>query len=195
MNTNQKQKLLMLTTLRTAARRLWGVKVTADFHVSRFTKARDYARKHGERVLETEMQTFLDDALEAKLQIRFQRLQTGIMFVQHSPSIARELPREVWLEALCVNRHHWDTVEMHRYGLDPSKVVGILNLENSESENTSENKPLRGCFDLAFFNRLQTDPRLDKAVHEAADEVFGGAISARFGPWQEPTTLQRLGGV
>jgi hypothetical protein len=195
MNTNQKQALQLLATLRANARRLWLNKVTVEGHVSSLTEARDLARKAGNRVLEAEMQTALDDALELKLSIHFQRLQLGIMFVQQAPSIAEVLPREVWLEALSVNRRHWDSDDMREYGKDPCKVVGVLKLENSESEDTPENRPLHGCFDLAVFNKIKTDPRLAKTAHELADGVFGGAISARFGEWKEPTTLQRLGGV
>ena len=195
MNANHKEALLFLTTLRTAAGRLWQNKVTVDSQVSSLTKARDLARKRGNRVIEAETQTALDDALECQLSIRFQRLQIGIMFVQYAPSIARDLPRKVWLEALSVNRRHWDSEDMRVYGQDPCKVVGVLKLENSESEDTPENRPLQGCFDLAFFNRLKTDPVMGRLMHEAADAVFGGAMSASFGEWQEPTTLQRLGAV
>jgi len=155
MNTNKKQALQLLIALRTAARRLWNVKATVDSNVLLFTNARDITRKRGQRVLEAEMQTGLDHALEAQLQIHFQRLQLGIMFVQQAPSIAEVLPRELWLEALSVNRRHWHSLDMCEYGQDPCKVVGILNLENSETEDTPENRPLRGCFDLAFFNRLR----------------------------------------
>jgi hypothetical protein len=70
------------------------------------------------------------------------------------------------------------------------EVVAGLRLENSATPDTGPlSRPLAECFQMAHYNALKTDQRLAKKAHEQFNAMFGD----RFGEWQEPTVMQRLG--
>jgi hypothetical protein len=69
-----------------------------------------------------------------------------------------------------------------------------LRLENSATPDTGDlSRPLAACLFMAMVNALDTNPAFGKFVHNQCDEMLGGKFSERFGEWQEPTVMQRLG--
>lgn len=102
------------------------------------------------------------------------------------------VPRERILNVLGANTSEWNTPEIAKYGDKAIHLVAVLDLENSATKDEGiEIKPLKWCHTMAFMNALTTNPKLDRAVHEGANEFFGGA----FGEYRERPVMERLVGV
>lgn len=187
------QAIKTLVTLRIAARHHLKMRgrYRAALEKARIIKAN--AIVTGDRLSEAQAQIWIEDFAQFKVENKFALIEIGRTFV-HVAADCEKLPRGDWLRALNVNESEWFTPEMLEHGDRLHEVVAGLRLENSATPDTGPlSRPLACCFQMALYNAMKTDQRLAKAAHEAADEVFGGAITARFGEWQEPTTLQRLG--
>lgn len=182
-----------LVALRIAARkRLEWRELNSDaLQKARSIKANAIAT--GDRLTEAQAQIWIEEGGQFEVEHKFALIEIGKTLV-HVAAECEKLPRGDWLRALNVNESEWFTPAMLEDGDRLHEVVAGLRLENSATADTgSLSRPLACCFQMAMHNAIKTNPKLDKFMHEAADEVFGGAISARFGEWQEPTTLQRLG--
>jgi len=102
------------------------------------------------------------------------------------------VPREQILNVLGANTSEWNTLAIAKYGNKAIHLVAVLDLENSATKDDGiEIKPLKWCHTMAFMNALKTNPKLDRAVHEGANEFFGGA----FGEYRERPVMERLAGV
>lgn len=185
----QRAALKWLVRLRANARGLVKYKAANTAEIKRQTVAKEHAIRIGDRLAEVNAQVRIETLLDSKVSVKFSIIEMGREFIKWSPAIAETLPRDVWLEALSVNRSEWNTAEMREEGTDPARVVGLLGLENSASLDIPESKPLQRCFQAALYNAIKTNQRLAKNAHDMANEIFEG----RFGEWDEPTTLQRCG--
>ena len=158
--------------------------------IKRFEWTRDSSRALGDRKTEALAQIDLEGARDALVDILFQIVGVGQLFIKTASHIDYLLPRDVWLRALSVNESLWDSPDMLEDGNDILKVVYVLNLENSATkDNDTAIRPLNWCCSMAMLNAIKTNVKLGEAVHEEANQVFGGV----FGEYQEPTILQRLG--
>ncbi len=147
----------------------------------------------GDRATTAQAQVWIEDFAQFKVENKFALIEIGRAFV-HVAAECEKLPRGDWLRALNVNESKWFTPEMLEHGDRLHEVVAGLRLENSATPDTgSLSRPLACCFQMATFNAIKTNPKLEKFMHEQCDEMLGGMFSERFGEWQEPTTLQRLG--
>ena len=127
---------------------------------------------------------------EHQVTVDFQVIRVGRTFMEQAPVFADHLPRAAWLEALSVNRAEWDTDLMRQHGDDPGKVAFVLGLENSATRDDGiEVRPLHWCYTMALMNAMKTSRKLDRAVHDEANKLFGGA----FGEYRERSPMERMG--
>lgn len=127
---------------------------------------------------------------EMNVQSEFDMIEIGQQLILLSQTVADHVPREVWLEALGVNRSQWDTEEMREYGQTPINVVAALQLENSATKTDEMHiHPLHWCHTKAFMNELKTNRAFDRVVHDGANEFFNGI----FGEYRERSPLERMG--
>ncbi len=144
---------------------------------------------HGDRLTEAQALIWLEEFAQCEVETKFALIQTGKWFV-HAAADCEKLPRGDWLRALCVNESEWFTPEMLEHGDRQHEVVAGLRLENSATPDTGPlSRPLACCFQMALYNAMKTDQRLAQEARDQCNAMFGG----RFGEWQEPTVLQRLG--
>lgn len=128
---------------------------------------------------------------EYLLQIRFVVIDIGKYLMSLCAALDRKAPRSAILDALEVNQAHRDSENMRKYGDKTIHIIGALALENSATKDTSIlTKPLQWCQTMAFNHALQTNEKLDRAVHEEANKMFGDA----FGEYQERPLIERLAG-
>lgn len=192
MNLNPTQKMLMLElmTLRLAARGWVRVNRLVRDNIKRFEVNRDLAMACGDMEVKRISSERLQECREWLIEYRTQMIEIGQLFVRLSCEINEHLPREAWLEALSVNRAEWDTESMRKHGDTPLNVVAVLRLENSATRDDDiAMRPLAWCCQMALMNAMQTSDKLDRAVHEMTNEVFGGA----FGEYRERSPLERMG--
>jgi len=190
LNPTQKKLLGELVDVRHSAR--LGIKVERMERntIAELAHTRDMARTLGNAEIERIAAERLQAARERLIECRFHLIETGRRFMQLSREVSEHLPRAAWLEALSVNRSEWDTALMRQHGDDPGKVVCVLGLENSATRDDGiEMRPLNWCYTMALMNATRTSETLDRALHEATNEFFGGA----FGEYRERSPLERMG--
>ncbi len=128
---------------------------------------------------------------EQELEIGFQEIEIGKYLVHLCPALDSKASRDAIFEALNTNKADRDTDDVRKYGDKCSRLIFVLDLENSATKDDDVvHRPLKWCHTMAFMNALQTNPKLDRIVHEEANEVFGGA----FGEYQERSLTERLVG-
>lgn len=190
MNTTQKKLLAELVTLRHAARGWVRVNRLVRDNIKRFEVNRDLALACGDSEVEQDSRGLIQESRERLTEYRFYLVEVGQYFNRLSREINEHLPRDTWLEALSVNRAEWETDDMREYGDSPLNVVFTLRLECSATKDEgSESRPLAWCCQMALMNAMLTSEKLDRAVHEATNEFFGGA----FGEYRERSPLERMG--
>lgn len=134
--------------------------------------------------------SLMAEVREHQVTVNFHLIRVGRTFMEQAPVFADHLPRAAWLEALSVNRAEWDTDLMRQHGDDPGKVACVLGLENSATRDDGiEVRPLNWCYTMALMNAMKTSNKMDRAIHEASNEFFGGA----FGEYRERSPLERMG--
>lgn len=157
--------------------------------IERIKRIKAQAITRGDRAATAQAQILLDDATQYAVDNKFALIEIGRLFV-HIAAECEKLPRGDWLRALNVNESEWFTPDMLEHGERLHEVVAGLRLENSATPDTGPlSRPLACCFQMALYNAMKTDQRLAKEAHKHFNAMFGD----RFGEWQEPTVLQRLG--
>ena len=190
MTPTQKKLLAELVTLRHAARGWVRVNRLVRDNIKRFEVNRDLALACGDSEVEQDSRRLIQESRERLIEYRFYLVEVGQHFNRLSREINEHLPREAWLEALSVNRAEWETESMRQHGGTPMNVVAVLRLENSATRDDDiATRPLAWCCQMALMNAMQTSEKLDRAVHEATNEFFGGA----FGEYRERSPLERMG--
>lgn len=131
----------------------------------------------------------LDRAKEIGLELKFRIIELGKDFIGAS-SHYDQLPREVWLRALCVNESEWNSPDMRKYGDTIRNVVAVLSLENSATKDEATvHKPLNWCCTMGMLHTSRTNPELGRVMHDGANEILGGV----FGEYVPPTMLEQMG--
>ncbi|WP_442763053.1 hypothetical protein [Malikia spinosa] len=190
MTPTQKKLLAELAKLRFAARNWVRVNRMTQDNIAGFERKRDVARAASDAGMERIVSQYLQESRERLTEYRFYLIEIGQHFVMLSREINDHLPREAWLEALSVNRSEWETESMRQHGGTPMNVVAVLRLENSATRDDDiAMRPLAWCCQMALMNAMQTSNKLDRAIHEASNEFFGGA----FGEYRERSPLERMG--
>lgn len=190
MNPTQKKLLGELVHLRHAARGWIRVNQLTRENITRFEANQVLGKALGDDKLEASSATSLQECRERLIQYRSRLVEIGRYFVHLSDQVNAHLPREVWLDALSVNRSEWDTDDMRKYGDSPMNVVAVLNLENSATKDDDIlTRPLTWCCQMALMNAMKTSSTLAKVAHEAINEEFGGV----FGEFRERSPLERMG--
>ena len=190
LNPTQKKLLAELVNTRMAARRWIDVQRMTRDNIKTFERWRDVSRATGDKAHELRLLDGLQQSREWLIRYRSHLVEIGQHFVRLSREINDHLPREVWLEALSVNRAEWETESMRQHGGTPINVVAVLRLENSATRDDDiAMRPLAWCCQMALMNAMQTSSKMDRAIHEASNEFFGGA----FGEYRERSPLERMG--
>lgn len=190
LNPTQKKLLAELAKLRFAARNWVRVNRMTRDNITVLERKRDVARAAGDAGMERIVSRYLQESRERLTEYRFYLVEVGQHFAGLSREVNDHLPREAWLEALSVNRSEWESDDMREHGYSPLNVVSVLRLENSATKDDgTQSRPLAWCCQMALMNAMQTSSKLDRAVHEAGNEFFGGA----FGEYRERSPLERMG--
>lgn len=128
---------------------------------------------------------------ENQLQCKFHEIEIGKYLAHLCPELDKKASREAIFDAINTNRAHRDTADVRKHGDKCSHLIYVLDLENSATEDDEiASKPLKWCHTMAFMNALQTSPKLDRIVHDGANEFFNGA----FGEYRERPLTERLVG-
>ncbi|MDD0814259.1 hypothetical protein PSQ39_06415 [Curvibacter sp. HBC28] len=182
-----------LARLKLSARLLITVRQQYRSKVADLTRRKDVFRALGQLG-----KVELVDAAIAKIKIEivdveFALIEDGQRLMSLCAAIDEAgVPRELILNVLGANTAEWDTPEITKYGDKAIHLIAVLDLENSATKHDGiEIKPLKWCHTMAFMNALKTSSKLDRAVHEGANEFFGGA----FGDYRERPVIERLAGV
>lgn len=135
---------------------------------------------------------WIADLKERELELKFKEIELGQQTVTLCDLLDRKVSREAVFDALNVNPAHRDTEDVRKYGQKTSHLISVLDLENSATKDDSiEHKPLKWCKTMAMLHAMNTNPKLDRAIHDGANEHFGGI----FGDYQERPLVNRLAGV
>jgi hypothetical protein len=186
---DQQDTLACLVMLRKSARSLIKAQKIVRQTIDILKQNHDAAIQAGDRKAEALAKIDIDAGQEQLLELRFSIIEVGNFFNRASSQFD-QLPREVWLRALSVNESEWHTPDMLKYGDTIRHVVGVLDLENSATKDDAiEFKPLKWCVTMAIMNATATNPKLGEFMHDACNEMFGGA----FGEYQPPTMFEQLG--
>lgn len=110
-------------------------------------------------------------------------------------ALDQKVPRDQVFEAINTNIADRDTADVRKYGDSAMALICVLQLENSASTRgedftSREFQPLQRCHTMAFIRELTTNAKLDRIVHDGANELFGGA----FGAYRERPLMERLSG-
>ncbi|ULR87208.1 hypothetical protein [Comamonas sp. B21-038] len=129
---------------------------------------------------------------ENRLACEFHEIEIGkyLMFLCHE--MDQKVPRALIFDAINTSHADRDTEDVRKYGDKSHHLICILDLENSATQDDDiEIRPLKWCHTMAFMNAMQTNGKLSKAVHDIANETFGGA----FGEFRETPLMDRLAGT
>lgn len=137
----------------------------------------------------------LADLDESQLQLRTAEIEIGQYLFPLCDALDRKASRDQIFEAINTNLADRDTDMVRKYGSKSHHLICVLDLENSASTRNDEwteplAQPLKWCHQMAFMRELQTSPKLDRIIHEGANEFFNGA----FGEYRERPLIDRLAG-
>lgn len=128
---------------------------------------------------------------ENALELGFTQIEIGHYLMALCAHLDQKASREAIFDAINTNVSDRDTDEVRRYGDKALNLICVLDLESSATKDDEiEIRPLKWCHTMAFMNALKTNSKLDRVVHEGANEMFGGA----FGEYKERPVMERLAG-
>lgn len=173
----------------------------------RWHSLRDSVKVNRNRVLELQKTTPADSAVGAQikehlnlcdehlLQIRFAEIEIGQYLMPLCAALDQKATRQQVFEAINTNPADRDTDEVSKYGESALTLICVLHLENSASVRgedfaSREFQPLQWCHTQALMHAMTTNPKLDRIIHDGANEFFNGA----FGEYRERPLMERLAG-
>lgn len=132
---------------------------------------------------------------ERLVDLRFAEVEIGQYLFPLCDALDRKATREQIFDAINTNPADRDTDMVRKYGDKSHHLICVLDLENSASTRNDDwtepmAQPLKWCHQMAFMRELQTNQKLDRIVHEGANEFFNGA----FGEYRERPLTERLVG-
>lgn len=148
-----------------------------------------YARgMTGKTVAEEPEQMMQEDIL----QLKFVIIEIGRALPTLCDALDATAPRERIFDALNVNPADRVSTAVKKHGHKTLHLISALRLENSATKDDAiEIRPLNWCLTMAMLNAMGTNAKFDRAAHDAANEIFGGA----FGAFQERPLTSRLTGA
>lgn len=131
------------------------------------------------------------NAQEIDLQAGFLIIEIGQSLHDLCAAADAVATRAQIFEALEINMSQLESDDVKKYGETTIGLIAVLDLENSATrDDGNETKPLKWCHTMAFMNALKTSPKLDRIVHDGANEFLGGV----FGEYRERPLMERLTG-
>jgi hypothetical protein len=128
---------------------------------------------------------------EVILQAESMEIDAGNHLFHLCAAIDQKGCREKIFDAINCGRRDRDSDRVHKYGQKALNLIVALNLENSATkEDGIAIRPLKWCADMAVMRAMTTSPKLDRMLHEGANEFFGGV----FGEYRERPLMERLAG-
>ena len=132
---------------------------------------------------------------EKLLQLRSAEIEIGEYLMPLCSALDRCASRQQIFEAINTNPADRDTEFARKYAQTALKAIAVARLENSASKrgddcNNPEFQPLQWCHTMALMRAITTSPKLDRIVHDEANEFFSGA----FGEYRERPLMERLVG-
>lgn len=145
------------------------------------------------RCIQEDLPEWLIAALkEDELALNFKQIEVGQQLMSLCDLLDRKVNREAVFDALNTSKAHRDTDMVRQYGQKTIHLISVLDLENSATKDDGiEIRPLKWCCSMAMLHAMQTSPKLDRAIHDGANELFDGA----FGEYCERPLMDRLAGV
>jgi len=137
----------------------------------------------------------LADLGERDLQLRSCEIEIGQYLMPLCDALDKKATRQQVFEAINTNPADRDTEDVRKYGDSALTLICVLHLENSASTRNEdfasrEFQPLQWCHTMAFMRELRTNRKLDRIVHDGANEFFNGL----FGEYRERPLMERLAG-
>lgn len=128
---------------------------------------------------------------EVILQAESMEIEAGNYLFHLCAAIDQKGCREQIFEAINCGRRDRDSDRVHKYGQKALNIIVALNLENSATKDDSiSTRPLKWCADMAVLRAMTTSPKMDRMLHDGANEFFGGV----FGEYRERPLMERLAG-
>lgn len=132
---------------------------------------------------------------EVELQARTMEIEIGNYLMPLCDALDRTATREQIFEALNINTADRNTEKVREHGDKALYLITVLHLENSamnrrEDWASPQSQPLQWCHTMAFMHAMRTNPKLDRIIHDGANEFFGGV----FGEYRERPLMERLAG-
>lgn len=139
--------------------------------------------------------TIIANLGEVELQAQTMEIEIGNYLMPLCDALDRTATREQIFEALNINTADRDTETVREYGDKALYLITVLHLENSamnrrEDWASAQSQPLQWCHTMAVMRAMTTSPKLDRMLHEGANEFFGGV----FGEYRERPLMERLAG-
>ncbi|MDR6767702.1 hypothetical protein J2W88_002983 [Acidovorax delafieldii] len=135
--------------------------------------------------------TIIANLGEVILQAETMEIEIGNYLFHLCAALDQKGCREQILEAINCGRPDRNSERVHMYGHKSLSLIVALNLENSATKDDSiTTRPLKWCADMAVMRAMTTSPKLDRMLHEGANEFFGGV----FGEYRERPLMERLAG-
>lgn len=149
-----------------------------------------------DRVQRASSEELLEDVNEWLLNRQFGEIETGQFLIALCSEMDRKgVSHEAVLDVINANVADRTRPDIKKCGASTLSLIAVHDLENSASVRGDDwinetMQPLRWCWQRAFMNALDTNPKLGQAVHDVANEHFDGA----FGEYRDDTLMARLTG-
>lgn len=183
------QLIKKLVMLRWIARGVVKNKLQAQELIKKLKAKRDGASANSTNAL---VSSSVISALEENsLELKFTQIEIGNYLTALCAHLDEKASREAIFDAINTNISDRNTDDVLKYGDRTLNLICVLDLESSATKDDEiEIRPLKWCHTMAFMNALKTNSKLDRVVHEGANELFGGA----FGDYKERPVMERLVG-
>ncbi len=186
------QLIKQLVYLRHSARRIIKALEATGQSRAHFERCRDNA---ADGAMKAEAMAELANLDERQLMLRSTEIEIGQYLFPLCDALDQKATREQTFDAINTNPVDRDTDLVRKYGEKSHRLICVLDLENSASTRKEEwmgreMQPLKWCHTMAFMREMTTNPKLDRIIHDGANEFFGGA----FGEYRERPLIERLAG-
>lgn len=186
------QLIKQLVYLRHSARRIIKALQAAGESRAHFERRRDNA---ADGSMKAEAIAELANLDERQLMLRSAEIEIGQYLFPLCDALDQKATREQIFDAINTNAADRDTDLVRKYGERSHRLICVLDLENSASTRkdewtNTEMQPLKWCHTMAFMREMTTNPKLDRIIHDGANEFFGGV----FGEYRERPLIERLAG-
>ncbi|SFE19541.1 hypothetical protein [Paracidovorax konjaci] len=186
------QLIKQLVALRHFARRVIRGLDANHRHRTHFERCRDNA---ADGAMKASAMAELAEIDERELMLRSAEVEIGLYLLPLCDALDRKATRAQIFDAINTNPADRDTDLVRKYGEKSHRLICVLALENSASTRKDEwteplSQPLKWCHTMAFMREMTTNAKFDRAIHDEANEFFGGA----FGEYRERPLMERLAG-